>query len=143
PGERAFDVAEQFALDQTGGDSAAIHFHQHAVFARAAVVNGSCDEFLARAGFAENEHGGINPGDLLDLSQYIEQSRTAADDFAEVVFTPNFLLKISVLRFEPRLLSFHEHALGNVDKHRARVAVVRGRLRPPLNPDGLTVVLAA
>ncbi len=36
-------------------------------------MNRPGDEFLARAGLAENEHGGINPGNLINLSQHVEQ----------------------------------------------------------------------
>ena len=60
-------MAEQFAFDEPRADRAAIHLHQRAVLTRAAVVNGAGDEFLACAGLAQDEHGGINPGDLLDL----------------------------------------------------------------------------
>src|SRR6266581_789264 len=57
----------------------------------------------------DDERGGIGGRDLVHLSQHIEERRAAADYFAEVVFAADFLLEISVLRFEPCLLPLHQH----------------------------------
>src|SRR6185369_12875096 len=102
--ESAFDVTEQLALNEPRADCATIYLHQRPAPAGAAVVDGARDEFLACSGLAEDEHGGVDPGDRVDLSQHFKQCRTAADDFAEVVLAADFLLQVAVLRFQPRLL---------------------------------------
>ena len=71
-GEGAFEVPEQFALDEARRDGAAVHFHERAVLARAAVVDGPGDELLAGASFPRDQHRGINAGNLLDLPQHVE-----------------------------------------------------------------------
>src|SRR5207253_920732 len=57
-----FQMAEEFAFNQTGRDRAAVDFDQRMIAASAAAVNRAGDEFFARAGFAVNERGGIGRG---------------------------------------------------------------------------------
>ena len=59
------------------------------------------------------------------------------------MFVANFLLQIGVLRLEPGLLPFHQHPLGDVHEHRARVGAARVGIGPPLNPNRLAVIPAA
>ena len=47
------------------------------------------------------------------------------------------------LLLQIELLALHQHALGDVDDHGARVLPVRLGLAPPLHPDRLAVVFAA
>ena len=67
PGECAFLVAEQLALQQPGGDRRAIQFHERAALARAQVMHRPGNEFLARAGFPADQDGGVGGGDRRDL----------------------------------------------------------------------------
>jgi hypothetical protein len=58
-GERAFLVAEEFALDQAFGEGAAVHRHEGLAAAAAQVVHMPRDQFLAGAGLSDDEHVGI------------------------------------------------------------------------------------
>ena len=58
-GERAAHVAEQFAFQQTFAQRAAIHAHKRARAARAKLMHRLGDQFLARAGFAQQQHRGV------------------------------------------------------------------------------------
>ena len=95
-------------------DGRTVHRHKGIATALALLMNGPGNEFFAGAGLAEDEHGGINPRDLLDLPQDLEQGGTAANDFAEIVLVADFLLQIGVLRFEPRFFLFHQNALTSL-----------------------------
>ena len=66
-GEGALLVAEQLAFEQAGGDGGAIELDEGAVFARARVVDGARQQFLAGAGFAVDQHGGIGGCDGFQL----------------------------------------------------------------------------
>lgn len=57
--ERTFLVAEQFAFQQRLGKRAAVHRDEREVFATAQAMHALRDHFLARAAFAENQHGCI------------------------------------------------------------------------------------
>ena len=57
-GESAAFVAKQFRFQKAGRNGSAIDFDESALAARAQIVNGAGDEFLAGAGFAEDQHGG-------------------------------------------------------------------------------------
>jgi len=78
PGESALLVAKQLALQQPGGDGRTIQFDEGAALARAQVANGAGDEFLARAGFAPNEHRGASGGDRFDLLENATAGRPLA-----------------------------------------------------------------
>ena len=65
-GERALFMAEQLAFQQVGRDGAAVDGHERSVAARRLVVDGARHHFLAGAGFAQHQHGGVEAGDLLD-----------------------------------------------------------------------------
>ena len=68
-GERALLVAEQLALEQVGGDRAAVDRHERALAARTEIMDGARDDFLAGAGLAEDEHVGVEGGHLADESR--------------------------------------------------------------------------
>ena len=63
PGERAFHVAEQFALDQRLGNRRAVEGHEALPGACAAGVDLLGQQILARAAFAQQQHGQIGLGD--------------------------------------------------------------------------------
>ncbi len=65
-GERALLVTEQLGLEQVGGNRAAVDRDERAVAARAELMNGARGDFLAGAGFAEQQNGGVVRRDLAD-----------------------------------------------------------------------------
>src|SRR5260370_1409417 len=107
------------------------------------VVNCAGDEFVARAAFPGDKHGGIRGRDELNLLHHFPQTGPLANDVAEVVSTADFFPKVGVLVLKPGVLLFHQYPVGNVDEHRACVVAARGRPGPPLDPHRLAVVLAA
>jgi hypothetical protein len=58
-GESASLMPEKFALQQRRGDRGAIERHKPALPARAGIVNGSRNHFLACAGLAPDQNGAI------------------------------------------------------------------------------------
>src|SRR5207249_7156162 len=96
-GEGAFLVAEQLALQQSRGDGCAVQLDEGTALPRAQLVQGAGDEFLARARFATNEHGGAGGGDGFDLLEDPTQGGAVADDLPEVVPGTDLLLQIGIL----------------------------------------------
>ena len=58
-GKTAFDMAEQFGLDQLFRDSGAVHFHERHSRALALCMQRSGDQFLARSAFPVNQHASV------------------------------------------------------------------------------------
>ena len=114
-------MTEEFALDEAHADRAAVHLHKRTPVTRAAVVDGASDEFLACACLAFNEHRRFRRRDLVHLLKHGEQRAAVTHYLGEVVLTTDFLLQINVLCFEPCLFLFHQHAIGDVEEHCARV----------------------
>ena len=79
PGEGAFLVAEQLALQQSLLQSTAVHSNQRSVSARAVVVQSAGDQFLARAAGAAYQHGSIGRRDLLEELDGPLHGRAGAD----------------------------------------------------------------
>ena len=85
-GERTLAVAEQLAFDERFRQRAAIDRDKRLAGARALVVNGAGDQFLAGAGLAQDEHGrlrGRNFGDqranAIHAGRSADQPRRAFD----------------------------------------------------------------
>ena len=68
-GEGALLVAEQLGLEQLGGNGAAVDGDERPVAARAQIVDGAGGDFLAGAGLAEHEYGGVVGRDLADAGR--------------------------------------------------------------------------
>ena len=66
-GECALLVAEEFALEQAGGNRGAVQLDKGALAARAEAMNGARQQFLAGSGLALDEHGGVGGRNGLDL----------------------------------------------------------------------------
>src|SRR4029077_12822711 len=92
PGEGAFLVAKQLALQQSSGDGRTIQFDKGTALPRAQVVNGAGDQLLAGAGFAPNEHRGASGGDRLYLTENAAEGSAIPDDLPEVVLGADLLL---------------------------------------------------
>src|SRR5436305_601338 len=100
PCERSLLVAEEFAFQQTRRDRRAIQFNEGPVAARAEIVQGPRDQFLARARLAPDEHGRIGRRDRLDLSQDPPQRHALADDLLEVVLSADLFFQVHLLARE-------------------------------------------
>ena len=80
-GERAFLVAEEFGLDELGGDSGAIQSDESVFVARRFFVDGAGYEFFAGARFAKDADAGLAGGDAVDLGEEPGHGRAGADEF--------------------------------------------------------------
>src|SRR5581483_12351863 len=79
-GERALDVAEQFALEQRVRDRAAVDGDEWTCGSVAVIVDGPGDEFLAGATLALDQHGRPAPRHLADEFEHFHHLSTPADD---------------------------------------------------------------
>src|SRR5713101_9374635 len=93
-GEGALDVSEEFALDETGRDGAAVDLDQGALPARAAAVNGAGDQLLARSRLTGDEHGRIGGRHLLHLAEQGAQGGAAPDYLLEIVLPVDLLAQV-------------------------------------------------
>jgi hypothetical protein len=85
-GESAFDMTEQFRLQQRFRDGGAVDRHERAGMAWAGAVNGARQELLAGAGFTADQHADITSSDQHGLRQQRIHTRTGGDDIG----TPGF-----------------------------------------------------
>ena len=83
-GEGAAFVAEEFTFEKAGGDGGAVECNEREISAGAEAMDGAGDEFLAGAGFAEDENGGVCWGDDLDLLLDEAETDAVAYDFIKV-----------------------------------------------------------
>src|SRR5690606_8635225 len=81
-GERALHMAEEFALDELGGNRGAVHFDERLLRARRELMQRTRDEFLARAVLARDEHAGRRRRHARDLLDQRTDARARADDLA-------------------------------------------------------------
>ena len=82
PGEASFAMAEQFAFDQVFRQRTAIDGHHRLGGAMALSVQRAGDQFLAGAGFAEDQHAGIRRRDFGDPLANALHGRRFADQVA-------------------------------------------------------------
>ena len=85
-GERSFDVAEQLRLEQVFGHRAAVDGDERLGAARAGVVDGARQQFLAGAAFAGDEDARVGARDHVRLRELLLDQRAAGDDFSAPVF---------------------------------------------------------
>ena len=106
-------------------------------------MDGPRHDLLSRAALSANQHRGVRRGHQVDLLHHLPQSGAVSDDLAEVVLALKFFGQVLVRGPRARVRALLKDPRGDVDHHRARVGAVGRRFRPPLHPDGFTVVLAA
>ena len=99
-GEGAFGVAEEFAFVQFGGDGGAIDADERFLRPATAAMDFVGDQFLAGAGFAEDQDGGVGGGDEVDLTDDLLEGGALADEVAEGLGLDDFFLEVGVLLFE-------------------------------------------
>ena len=74
-GERPFLVAEELRRDQLTRNGRAVHADERGGATRRPPVDRAGDEFLARAGLARDQHGGVGLGDFAQAGQHRLQRR--------------------------------------------------------------------
>ena len=79
-GERAFDVADEFAFEEVGGEGGAVNLDVGLGGAWAGFVNGASEKLLAGAALAAQEDHGVGGGDFADERQELAHDRARADD---------------------------------------------------------------
>src|SRR2546428_349253 len=84
-GEGAAHVPEELALEQRLGERAAVDGHERPLAARAVRVDGACDEFLAGAALAEDEHRAAPGRDARDRLVDLDHGRRAAHHAAQLL----------------------------------------------------------
>ena len=70
PGERPFLVAKELRRDQFARNGRAVDAHEGPGRTRRPPMDRAGDEFLAGAGLASDQHGGVGPGDLGDAGKH-------------------------------------------------------------------------
>jgi hypothetical protein len=76
--EAAFLVTEEFGFDEVVRNRAAVHGDERGVAPGAVIVDRARDEFLAGAGFADDERGGVGGGHAFDLRIQFQHHRGRA-----------------------------------------------------------------
>ena len=79
-GEGALFVAEELTLEQGVGHGGAIDLNHRPLMTAAVFVNRTSHQFLAGAGFAMDENGGVGVSHLIDQAQDFLDDFGAADD---------------------------------------------------------------
>ena len=113
-GERALLMSEKFRLDQLRRHGRAIQSDEGPGSARAAFVNGSCDQFFACAGFAEDAHACFAGGDALQLRHHAPHSFALPHNFVLAELLAELpVLAFQALQFERVLDGEHEFVAGD------------------------------
>src|SRR5262245_49391884 len=99
-GECSLLVTEEFALDQSRRDRAAIDLDERAVLAHAQVVNGAGEKLFAGSRLAEDEDRGACGGDSLDQVEGFLERGALADDLSEIMVELDLLFEVEVLRLK-------------------------------------------
>ena len=90
-GKRALHVPEQFAFEDVFAEGRAIQRHERTILAWTVLVDRLGNKFLARAGIALNEHGGIGGRDPFQPIHHVVHLWADADH----TFKAEFLVQTS------------------------------------------------
>ena len=116
PLNEPFDVAEQLAFQQRGGQGAAIAGQQRMVLAAAEAVDGPDEHLLARAAFADQQHRAVGGGHAPGQGENPLHRPALADDALETLVDFQFLPQDDVFADQPRvfpgLLDDHLQLVG-------------------------------
>ena len=131
-GERAFFVAEQFGFEQRIRNGRAVDLDEGPVAPPAGQVHGACEQLLARARLAQQQHGGLGLRHTLQLAQGLQQWRRAANEPVARAFGVEGIGQHGVARLQlPRLLGHQGfelqqllHQRGQHAQHRQVVVQV-------------------
>ena len=100
PGEGAFLMAKELALQQAERNGRAIQLHKGPVTSRTDCMNRPRDQLLTGPGLTQDQHGRVGRSNRFHLLQHGLQVAAFADDFLEVVLRAQLLLEITLLFFE-------------------------------------------
>ena len=75
-------------------------------------MDGTGDQFLARSGFAQNQHGRTRGGHRFGLKKHIFQFGTVPDNLLKMQFGADFIFKIKLL-FRQSILERTNFAVGS------------------------------
>src|SRR5690606_3468225 len=78
--ERALDVPEEFAFEELARDGGAIDLDQRLLRASALFMDGGCDQLLADAAFAQDQHVGVGAGYGMHLLQHALDGAALGDE---------------------------------------------------------------
>lgn len=101
--EGAAFVAEKFTGQKLRIQGGAVYLDEQTVAAAAELMDGLGNQFLAGAGFAENQHGAVGLGHLLDRQSHCLHGRTGAGQRAQVALAFERLAQIRHFMFDARL----------------------------------------
>src|SRR3984957_10418628 len=93
-------MTEQFALHQSRRNGRTVQAYECSCTARAAIMNGPCDQFLSRAGFAVQQHSGTGGRHDGYLIQHLADGGTLANNILKVVLGFYFCFEIEPLFFQ-------------------------------------------
>src|SRR5262249_53539399 len=103
-GEGALLMAEQLRLDERIGNGSRIDRHVWLVPPRPSIMDGTCDELLARAALARDQHRGRRSRHLRDQARELLHLRVVADDLVAVVTARQLAAQERDLALERALL---------------------------------------
>ncbi len=118
-GEGAGLVAEQLVVEQALVQGGAVQGGERLVLARAVVVQRLGDQLLARAVFAEDQHGGVGRGGRAEALQDLLHAAAVAHDAFEAELLVELALQLAVGPVDPdalRGLLDDGAQLGHVDR---------------------------
>ena len=102
-GERAAHVAEELGFEKRFGNGAAVDRDEAVLPARAAVMDGPCDDFLPRPRFTRDEYGAARAGDRFEQLEEPRHRAALADDAFEPVALVELRAQIRVLGLQAAL----------------------------------------
>src|SRR2546427_553387 len=97
PGEGTPLVTEELTLEEPRGDGRAVDLDEGSLAAAASVVDGARDQFLPRAGLAEDERGRVGRRDGLHVPKGVAERTALADDFLERMLGADLALEVEAL----------------------------------------------
>ena len=121
--EGAPDVTEEFAFEEIPGNSRAVDLDERAVFIAAVFVDLAGDEFLARAGLANDEDKGVRSGHGHDLFLDALNGLAFADESVDEIGVINGAVQVLVFNFELALQAhqfFEGTGMGYLDGQMVR-----------------------
>ena len=126
-GEGALLVAEQLALQQVLGDGGAVQRQERRLGAGAVLVDGTGDQFLARAALAGDQHGECLVGDSADrLVRFLHPRAVADDGLARELIVGRRLRDDGRLAHQPgNFERLADHAVQLLQINRLEQVVVR------------------
>src|ERR1700687_3301224 len=90
-------VTKKLALEQTTRNGSAVHFYRVAPFSPATIMNCTRDQFLAGAGFSQQQDSRIGPCNHFYLLQDVPECGTLSHDSLKTRYRTHFVLSVHLL----------------------------------------------